>query len=203
MLAVSPRPFGGPGICSARFRKFWRKTPGRGSSSASGCPRNQTHSGLWGSGCVFSHSSTMSSKSWRLLMAFLYSMQIRNTMTKVHAFLTKSLGGQSHQFFHICLARSQERGHDLPTLSGELVPVAAADFFDNPVCPQTCQRPRNSSALAMGLSRIGLAWIQRCSHVPVAKTTHRPFAPAEDLQRRCVRLRPRVERAMSPPGLER
>ena len=50
-------------------------------------------------------------------------------MTKVHAFLTKSLGDHRHEFFHICLARSQERGHDLPTLSGELIAVAAVGLM--------------------------------------------------------------------------
>jgi len=97
-------------------------------------------------------------------------------MTKVHAFLTKSLSGQRHEFFHICLARSQERGHDLPTLSGELIAVAAVDFFDDSVRPQTCQRPRDSSTLPMGFSRIGLARIKGRSHVPVAEAAHRPRA---------------------------
>jgi hypothetical protein len=58
------------------------------------------------------------------------------TMTKVHAFLTNSSGGQSHEFFHIRLTRSQQRGYDLAAAPGELVTVAALDLLDNPVRPQ-------------------------------------------------------------------
>ena len=91
------------------------------------------------------------------------SLLICNTMTNVHAFLTKGLSGQRDEFFHVGLARRQQRSHDLTAGRGELIAVAAADFLDNAVGSQSGQRSCQASALSPLFERVGFSscrWLE-------------------------------------------
>ena len=57
----------------------------------------------------------------------------RTTIMQVRAFWTRSSSRQSDEFLHICLASGQQRGDDLTAVLGQLVAVAALDFFDEAV----------------------------------------------------------------------
>jgi len=54
------------------------------------------------------------------------------------------------------LAGGQERSHNPPTVSGQWIAVAAADFFDDAMRPQPCQRSAHARALATVCSFVGI-----------------------------------------------
>ena len=122
-------------------------------------------------------------------------------MRKVHAFAARSLNGQSHEFFYIRLACSQQCGDDLSALAGELIPVANVDFFDNPVGTQARQCPRHASTLPKAFPRLRTARIQSRAHVSIAEAAQGPLAPADNLEQPRVRFRPRVDPAIAPTVL--
>src|SRR5215469_6103621 len=120
-------------------------------------------------------------------------------MTKVHAFLTRSLGCQSHKFFHVGLARGQQSGDDSATLACQLIAVAAADSLNDAVCSEQCQRTADASALSTQFSQVGPVWIQSGSQVAITKAANCPLAPIDQLQQRRIGFRPGIEAAVAPP----
>jgi hypothetical protein len=120
-------------------------------------------------------------------------------MTRVHAFLTRSLRGQRDEFFSVGLTRGQQCGHNSPSFRSELITVATADSFDDSVRPQARQSAGDSAALPTLLSRLGLSGIKPRPDVTIAEPADHPLAPVDDFKQRCVRLRPRVKPAIAPP----
>src|SRR5207247_9872787 len=108
-------------------------------------------------------------------------------------FLVKILGGQGHQFFHVCLAGSQHCGQDLAPLSGDLVAVGAGDFLNDSVRSQPCQGSRDTTTLAAQLSRIDSAGIEAVPQVPISKAAQGPLASVDEFEQGCILGRPRVE----------
>src|SRR3954467_3950243 len=110
-------------------------------------------------------------------------------MTKVDAFLTRNLRGQSHEFFDVSLVGGQESSDDSSTLNSKLITVGAADLLDDSMCSQHRQRTTHASAvptLFIGLSHAGI----KCRpHVAIAEATHCPFTAIDNLQQRHVGLR--------------
>ena len=123
-------------------------------------------------------------------------------MTKDRAFSTKFSSGQSHEFVHVGLARGQQRGHDLAAGAGHLIAMRLAHLADQSMCPQPRQGPCHLSAATALFQGVGQAGMEHRPHVPVAKTRHRPLAPAEEFQEPPIGLRPGVESPMTPPRFD-
>src|SRR5262245_59489423 len=120
-------------------------------------------------------------------------------MTTDHSFLTKNSCCQRHKLFHVNLAGGQQSSDDAPTFSSELITIGGSDFFDETMCPQTSQSSRESGALSALFGGVGGRSVKRRPEVSIAETADYPFPPINDLEQRCVGIRPGVKPPVTSP----